>query len=72
MPSILMYILTTLAIIVPIYILRLFYSPIGWMKIFMSIIISGFIGLIINGLILFTKEDRNVLKNTILKKVGKK
>jgi hypothetical protein len=23
-------------------------------------------------LILFTKEDRNVLKNTILKKVGKK
>lgn len=72
MPSILMYILTTLAIIVPIYILRLFYSPIGWMKIFMSIIISGFIGLIINCLILFTKEDRNVLKNTILKKVGKK
>ena len=72
-PLIFRYIITTLSIIA---VIAIFIKPLfivsNWTNIIISVVVVGVIGLIINILMLFNKNERNMVKGLIVNKIKEK
>lgn len=63
------YLFTSSIMVGMFYILRIILNPNSWLKIFISVILCGIVGLLVNCYVLLKKEDRKLLIDMIKRKI---